>query len=167
MSTRLTITDHRACGWAAVWLPLLLLSPSAYPISDAELARLDGNARPDLIQLSKNRLRVSKQTANGFVRIYEASTSAGVALAVGDVNKDKLADIYVLRGGKDRNRKDVLLVNRRKGTRFRSVRIPTTARGDADDVLAIDHDRNGRTDFLVLNGASKAGPVQLLATFAR
>jgi hypothetical protein len=45
------------------------------------------------------------------------------------------------------------------------VAIPQTRRGSADDVIALDYDGNGLTDFVVLNGRKKAGPVQLLASF--
>lgn len=44
MSFRLSKRGDRAWWWAAVWLALLLLSPFAYPIGDAELARLDAFA---------------------------------------------------------------------------------------------------------------------------
>ena len=87
-----------------------------------------------------------------------------MALAGGDVDGDGLMDIYLQRGGQG-NKPDRLLINTRNGRRWRSVRIPQAATGDADDVLAIDQDRNGLTDFVVLNGLEKAGPVQLLAAF--
>jgi hypothetical protein len=70
-----------------------------------------------------------------------------------------------VRGDDARNRRDLLLVSREHGRSFVSVRIPQTTRGSADDVIALDHDRNGLADFVVLNGRQKAGPVQLLAAF--
>ena len=47
--------------------------------------------------------------------------------------------------------------------------VPRAANGSAESVTAIDYDRNGLTDFLVLNGkgALYPGPVQLLAFFPR
>ena len=34
--------------------------------------------------------------------------------------------------------------------------------------MALDYDKNGRTDFVVLNGKGKAyGPIQLLASFPK
>ena len=47
-----------------------------------------------------------------------------MAVAAGDVNGDKRADIYVVRGGTDLNRADRLFINNGKGTRFTSVKIP-------------------------------------------
>ena len=58
-------------------------------------------------------------------------------------------------------------MSRKGGTKFRSVKIPQTSKGTADDVFAIDYDKNGLTDFVVLNGRSKTGPIQLLASFRR
>jgi hypothetical protein len=140
------------------------------PIGDIDvaLADVDGDGRRDLIQLSGNRLRVSRRTAGGFKRVYQLAVDKAIAVAVGDVNGDKRADIYIARGGGDRNRPDRLLVNDGKGRSFTSVRIPQAGpnAGRGDDVVAFDHDRNGLTDFLVLNGRGReAGPIQLLAAF--
>lgn len=44
MSIRLPVHGQRPSGWVAIWLPLMLLSPSAYSISDADLTRLDAFA---------------------------------------------------------------------------------------------------------------------------
>jgi hypothetical protein len=88
-----------------------------------------------------------------------------VALATGDVNGDGRADLYVARGSDDRNSKDLLLVSGPGGRTFTSVRLPHTYEGRADDVIALDHDLNGLTDFVVLNGRRIAGPVQLIAAF--
>jgi hypothetical protein len=136
------------------------------PMGDVDVlvAELTGDQRPDLVQLSATRIRVSRQTADGFTRIFQASLTDGVALAGGDVDGDGRVDLYLQRGGKG-NKPDRLLMNTRAGRAWRSVRIPQAKGGDADDVLAIDHDRNGLTDFVVLNGLEKAGPVQLLASF--
>ena len=69
-----------------------------------------------------------------------------------------MADLYIVRGDDDRNRKDLLLLSRAGGRCFTSVRIPQTAEGLADDVIALDYDRNGLTDFVVLNGRQRPGP---------
>jgi hypothetical protein len=132
---------------------------------DAVLADVTGDGRRDLVQLHPQVLRVSKATANGYRRIFEARTSAGTAVGAGDIDGDGVADLYVVRGDDARNRRDLLLLSQEHGRRFVSVRIPQTTKGSADDVIALDHDRNGLTDFVVLNGRQKAGPVQLLAAF--
>ncbi len=73
----------------------------------------------------------------------------------------------MVRGNDSVNKPDRLLVSRKHGKLFASVVIPQTRKGSADDVFALDYDRNGLTDFVVLNGRRKAGPVQLLASFPR
>jgi hypothetical protein len=86
-------------------------------------------------------------------------------VAAGDVDGDGRADVYIASGDDERNSKDLLLLSQRGGRAFTSVRIPQTAEGLADDVIALDHDLNGLTDFVVLNGRQRPGPVQLLAAF--
>ena len=61
---------------------------------------------------------------------------------------------------------DVLLLSRRGGQAWRAIRVPSRPGGVADDVYPIDHDADGRTDFLALNGKdSTPGPVQLIASY--
>jgi hypothetical protein len=139
------------------------------PIHDVDIvvADFDGDGKADdVAQLGTGILRVSIGTKGGQKRVYQRSVSAGVGLAAGDVNADGRADLYVLRGGIG-NKPDLLLLNRRKGRKFVSQRIPQTRVGVADDVVALDHDRNGLDDFLVTNGWQSRGPVQLIASFRR
>ncbi len=134
---------------------------------DVAFADVTGDGRRDLIQLAPKRLRVSKLTNNGYQRIYEVKLTDAWALAAGDASGDGRADIYVLRGNDKQNKPDRLFVSRAHGTSYASVKIPQTSKGVADDVIALDYDRNGLMDFVVLNGRTKAGPVQLLASFPR
>jgi hypothetical protein len=138
------------------------------PLADRDVLVVDltGDGRPDLVQLSAGRLRVSRGTATGFVPRFEARVRNGVAVGAGDVNGDGLPDLYVVTAG-DGNDPDLLLVNRRKAREFVSVRIPQASDGKGDDVLVLDYDGNGLADFLVLNGRPAAGPVQLLASFPK
>jgi hypothetical protein len=57
--------------------------------------------------------------------------------------------------------------NTRSGRSFRRLSIPQARSGTADDVIVLDHDRNGLDDFLVLNGNGFVGPVQLIAAYRR
>jgi hypothetical protein len=134
---------------------------------DAMLVDLNGDRRPDLVQLSPTRLRVSLQRHGRFRRVYERLLAHGRALAAGDADGDGRADLYIVRGETGHNPADVLLLNRRSARWFSSVLLPQTRAGDADDAVAIDHDGNGLDDFLVLNGRARAGPTQLVAFYRR
>ena len=135
---------------------------------DAELVRLDGDKRPDLVQLTPGRIRISLQRNGKFVKVFERKIANGVAFATGDVDADGDKDIYVLRQKNSSTMKDLLLVNQSKGTSYKSVRMPSRRGGVADSVYPIDHDQNGRMDFLALNGrGTSRGPVQLIAFYRK
>jgi len=137
------------------------------PIGDIDFAFADvtGDGKRDLIQLSTTKLRVSKWTSYGYQKIYEAKIAHPWAVAAGDASGDGKADIYVMRGSDSANKNDRLLVSKNGGRNYTSVKIPQTTKGSADDVFAFDYDKNGRADFVVLNGRQSAGPVQLLASY--
>jgi hypothetical protein len=133
---------------------------------DAELARLDSDKRPDLIQLSGDRIRISLQRNGRFQTVYERALTKAVAVAVGDADGDGDLDLYVLRQKNTSSVKDLIFFNRGNGRSFRVVAAPSRAGGVADDVYPIDHDQNGLTDFLVLNGRGSAkGPLQLISFY--
>jgi FG-GAP-like repeat len=134
---------------------------------DALLVDLDGDRRPDLVQLSQTRLRVSLQRRRGFQRMYERVLTSGRAISAGDADGDGRADLYIVRGQNGHNPADTLLLNRKRGRSFAALTIPQTRAGDGDDAIAIDHDDNGMTDFLVLNGRARPGPTQLIAFYPR
>jgi FG-GAP-like repeat len=132
---------------------------------DIEVADFNGDSLPDVAQLKAKRLRISLGDGTGqFTRAVEYVVKAAVEMAVGDVNEDSRPDIYVSSHASN-NDKHRMLVNDGDGTSFTSVIIPEASSGSADDVLALDYDNNGLTDFLVLNGLERAGPVKLTAFF--
>ena len=63
------------------------------------------------------------------------------------------------------NQPDLLLLSQNGGRKLPRSWIPQTRQGSADDVIALDYDLNGLTDFVVLNGRRREGPIQLLAAF--
>ena len=141
----------------------------------AELAQLGGDRDLDLAVLGRDRLEVRIARPGGFARApaYERSVENARALAVGDVDADGLGDIYVVRHGryvKDAeydhrdDTPDLMLRNRRSGTRFTRLAVPPIRRGVGQSVIGFDHDADGRDAFLVMNGFNKAeGPIKLIA----
>ena len=91
-------------------------------------------------------------------------------IAVGDVDVDARSDVYLVVGcgTAGRNLPDVMLLNRGGGV-FRRAPLPQTEDGCGDVALPIDHDGNGTTDFVVMNGRGYvegdpvSGPVQLIS----
>ena len=133
---------------------------------DALMADFDGDGKLDLAQLSRKRLRISLRRGPRYVPTYERAIQAGRGLAVGTVDTGPSIDLYVVRGTKDSNPKDLMLLNNGVATGFTSMVIPSTPMGSGERAIAIDHDRNGHTDFIVLNGDGPAtGPIELIAFF--
>ena len=132
---------------------------------DLELADANGDGTLDLVSVNGSVLRVSLNSNGVLAKAYELPVSGAVALATGDVNADGRPDIYVARSTTN-NAGHLMLINGGDGKSYVSMTIPQPGAGSADDVLALDYDGNGRTDFLTLNGWNVYGPVKLTAFFA-
>jgi FG-GAP-like repeat len=134
---------------------------------DAAIADLDGDGRPDIVEVTADQLRVHLRRGSHYVLGYTRTLTNGAAVAVGDADGDGDPDIYVAQGSGSRQRPDQMLLNEGDGRSFRRLALPAIATGRAESVTAIDHDRNGLTDFLVLNGSGSAyaGPIQLIAFY--
>jgi hypothetical protein len=136
-------------------------------VVDAIVADMNGDRYPDIVHITPWELRVWIRRDDRYIPGYRRTLVSAVALAAGDVNGDGALDLYVVQGTGERQRGDLMLVNRGGGWRFRWMAIPQVPNGSAEGVVAIDHDRNGLADFLVLNGrtSTRTGPVQLIAFY--
>lgn len=138
------------------------------PCESGQMAHMNGDRRPDVVLATQTRLKVQLQRADGTFTgpVYKRKLRGGAEVATGRVDANSREDVYVVqRGRPDADKPDLLLLNRREGRRFVSARIPQTRDGKGDYVVSLDYDRNGRSDFLVMNGFHKhPGPIRLLAT---
>jgi FG-GAP-like repeat len=139
--------------------------------NSAVLVDLSGDDRLDLVFVTSTKVQMQLADGEGFAP--PVAVRAGLPhprwLAAGDVNRDGRIDLYVLNTcGVELNEPDVMLLNAGDG-RFADTRIPQTTEGCGDVVAPIDYDRNGNTDFVVMNGIFQnpdykpEGPVQLIA----
>ena len=138
----------------------------ADPCEAALFANVDGRGRPDLVRLAERRLTATPQRGARFGKpSFSRELRGGEYLATGRVNRDRLADLYVVQAGPiDKDRPDLMLLNKRGGEDFDKLEMSQTTRGKGDYVAAIDYDGNGRDEFIVMNGHLKAeGPIRLIA----
>jgi hypothetical protein len=129
------------------------------------LVDLDGDGFKDLVALNKAKGTIEVRLQhNGAFRstTHNLPLDGATDLAIGDINGDRKPDIYVVRTRAEINIPDTMLLNAGDGRSFTLVAIPQVSEGAGESAAAIDYDRNGLTDFIVLNGAEKEGPVQLI-----
>jgi hypothetical protein len=139
-------------------------------MNDVWIADLNADGRDDIAGVIQQEVDVYLQRPDGhFVLGYQRTgLDKPVGVAAGDVNGDGAADLYVVQGiVGGTNAPDVMLINGGNATSFSQMDIPQTTEGAGDAVAPIDYDRNGLTDFVVLNGRPwpYSGPVQLIAFF--
>ena len=136
---------------------------------DLALADVDGDTDLDIVSVTGGALRIFHNDDGSFAQVFSTKIQLGKAVAAGDVNGDARPDIYVMTGttSSGENAPDRVFLNDGTGTVFTSMSgIPSVGTGKADSVWPLDHDGNGLTDFLALNGkVGTGGPVQLIAFY--
>lgn len=135
------------------------------PISDAVVADINQDGRPDLVTADDQGFGYRLNTGGAFgplIRVGAATGGLGRSVAVADADGDGDLDIYGMIGAKGAtgNPDDALFVN--DGAQgWRRVAVPS-AGGTADEVVALSSGPGRRGSFLVLNGRQQDGPVQLI-----
>jgi hypothetical protein len=156
---------------------------------DAFPTDLDGDGDTDLVSVDQDGLRVHMQEDGQLELVHELPIEGAFRVAVADVNDDGHADVYVMRRrpgqvqglppperveletffGTPGPTGDLLFLGDGSLQTFERIDLPLPpdeGQAAADDVLPLDRDRDGRDEFLVLNGASDdPGPVQLIAYY--
>jgi hypothetical protein len=99
--------------------------------------------------------------------VHSRRLDHGQAVAAGDVDGDSDRDLYVVQSGVigdgAPDAPDLMLLNH-EGLSFSRMPIPQTEEGRGEAVAAIDYDRNGLSDFIVMNGLGTVeGPIRLVA----
>lgn len=141
-------------------------------IHTARVVDVSGDGRKDFVGVAADRLVVQLRRRDGtFAPIStEWTLTRGHGLAVGDIDGRDGADILAVQACRDEvNVPDVLLLNRGGGTSWRLYQgLPGPTPGCGDVAGVLDFDRDGRDDFVVLNGGylrysdADVGPDQLL-----
>jgi hypothetical protein len=145
-------------------------SQVAFPVD------LNRDGHLDLAQVAWSTVSVQLWSGKRYARpvVVASGFSGGRWITAGDADGDRDADLYVVRtcpSDLSTNYPDFLFMNNGTGTRFASKTIPQASGGCGDNAEPIDYNRDGRTEFLVLNGILQSkdhrvqprGPIQLIA----
>jgi hypothetical protein len=140
---------------------------------DAAVVDLDGDGDTDVVTVDERSLTVRVQTAEGFERAWRMPIEEARRVAVADANGDGRVDIYIVRDAKPHAEIDDLLLVSGEERDYDAMLVPVASGNgnQEDDVVPIDHDRDGRSEFLVLNGLNGRGdrrqdqpaPLQVIA----
>jgi hypothetical protein len=130
----------------------------------AAFGDLDSDGDLDLVTSTVHRLQVRLQRRDHTFGPVAARTTLqhGHGLALGDPDGDRDLDIFVVEGCvAAENQPDWLLVNDGTGRRFDLRSAERIDSGCGDTAVAIDVDRDGMDEFVVLNGGGKDQPLDL------
>ncbi len=130
----------------------------------ARLADLNGDGRLDLVVARWHRLLVMLGGQEGHLDppVLYRPLAHGHGLVIGDIDGRNGPDILAIDGCVGaKNANDVLLLNDGTGTTWTQVPVPAVHDGCGDTGAAIDFDRDGKDDFVVLNGGGSSQPLSL------
>jgi hypothetical protein len=134
---------------------------------DVAVADMTGDGQPDLVIVNRAGLTICLNDHGQYRVAHQMPIDDAFRVAVADASGDGQPDIYVMRtkGVPADDVPDLLLLSRGTYDDYEAVTLPTVDGIVRDDaVYAIDYDRDGRSEFLVLHGHSPhAAAIQLIA----
>jgi len=133
----------------------------------ARIVDVNGDGRGDLVVEQTHRLTVQLGRPDGHFGppVYSMELEKGHGFAVGDIDGRGGPDLLAVQGCvNDRNIDDILLLNDGTGRDWTREPIPEDTPGCGDAAAAVDFNRDGKADLIVLNGngGNDPGPDQLL-----
>jgi hypothetical protein len=133
---------------------------------DVAVADVTGDGQPDLVVVNRRSLAIYLNDGGAFHLDHEMPVDHAFRVAIGDANGDGHPDIYVMRtnGTPGPDLPDLLLLRQGTHREYETITLPIVEGVVRDDdVYAIDYDRDGRDEFLVLHGHSPhPAPLQLI-----
>jgi FG-GAP-like repeat len=134
------------------------------PAAAARYEDLNGDGALDLVTVDRSSLEFRLGGAQGVLGppVYRRALGHGHGLVIGDIDGRNGPDVLAIQGCVARaNLDDILLLNAGDGRTWHRVHVPPVADGCGDTGTAVDFDRDGKDDFVVLNGGGPSQPLDL------
>ena len=130
----------------------------------AWIGRINGDASLDLVTVDAGHVTVRLRRAGGDLGhiVMSHRLRHGHGVAVGDIDGRNGQDILVVQGciGNE-NEPDMLFLNDGTGRSWHRLTLTRGVPGCGDVAASLDFDRDGKDDFVVLNGGGSNGRLDL------
>jgi hypothetical protein len=139
----------------------------AVPTDAATAARfvdLNDDGLLDLVTVDWHSFQIRLGGSGGVLGppVRSRALGHGHGLVIGDIDGRNGPDVLVIQGCLSRaNLDDILLLNGGDAKTWHHVHVPPVTDGCGDTGTAIDFDKDGKADFVVLNGGGPSQPLDL------